>query len=106
MNYCEDCGAVTNTKYGNTFLCQACYKRRTEERLEKATENAQMPSDFKSWNHKHLAELFWICLGRYAKQPNDKDLATMRRAYLWAVHDNHGLANSMRHALDWVGVKI
>lgn len=30
----------------------------------------------------------------------------MRRAYLWAVHDNYGLANSMCHALDWAGVKI
>ena len=106
MNYCEDCGAVTHTEYGNTFLCPACHKRRTEERLKKAAENVQMSSDFKSWKHEDLSELFWICLGRYVKQPNDKDLATMRRAYLWAVHDNHGLANSMHHALDWAGIKI
>lgn len=106
MSFCEDCGAVTNTQYGNTFLCDACHKKRETERLEKAAESVQESSDFKSWKHKDLSELFWICLGRYAKYPNEHDLALIRRAYLWAVHDNHGLANSMKHAMDWVGVKL
>ncbi len=76
------------------------------EELEIRAKNIKSSSDFKTWKHRDLSELFWICLGRYVKEPNGNDLQMMRRAYLWAVHDNHGLANSMSHAMKWAGIDI
>lgn len=87
-------------------LCDECYKTYKREKIECAAENINRSSDFKNWKGEDLSELFWICLGRYVKEPNDHDRKLMRMAYLWAVHDNHGLANSMSHALKWAKVIV
>lgn len=63
-------------------------------------------ADFKGWKHTDLSDVFWSCLGRYVKSPNAHDLAVLNAAYLWAVHDNHALANSFSHALKWAGIHL
>lgn len=74
--------------------------------IEKRAEEIKKASDFVEWKHRDMSELFWICLGRYVKNPQKRDLDLMRMAYLWAVHDNHGLANSFSHAMKWAGVDL
>ena len=73
-------------------------------KLEERAQSIQKSSDFKSWEHDDMSELFWFCLGRYIKKPTERDLQLMRMAYLWAVHANRGLANSFFHALRWAGI--
>lgn len=73
---------------------------------KKDINNIHQASDFKAWNHTDMAGAFWVCLGRYIKNPNEHDLTVINAAYLWAVHDNHALANSFSHALKWAGIDL
>ena len=71
------------------------------ELIEKANET-ERPSDFKEWKHKDLSELFWSHLCDYSRNPTEHSLKIMEQAFLWAAHDNNGLANSFLHAIKWV----
>ena len=37
---------------------------------------------------------------------NQNSFYVMKMAYIWAVHADHGLANSFMHALNWCGINI
>ena len=78
----------------------------TKEDIERRGESVHKASDLKEWSHRDLSELFWIHLIKYVKEPNEHSLYMMDRAMDWAAHDDHGLANSFRHALEWCGIDI
>ena len=78
------------------------YKDKVVER----GESIKAESDFKSWDHKDLSELFWIHLGKYVKEPNEHSLRLIELAWYWAVHDNKALSNSFSHALKWAGIDL
>ena len=79
--------AIRRSRYYKT-------RRRQSMNGKKDINNIHQASDFKAWNHTDMAGAFWVCLGRYIKNPNEHDLTVINAAYLWAVHDNHALANS------------
>ena len=106
---CEKCGKIADsvTIYEDgTCLCDECKKESYLEELDRKAEAVHSSCDFKSWKGRDMAELFWLCLGRYVKEPTKRDLDLINQSYLWAVHDNHALAVSMSHALKWAGVNI
>lgn len=104
---CIDCGGHTNTYYSSIGpLCDACRKKRREERVLEKSESVKEPSDFKDWDSGDMSELFWIHLGRYIKEPNPTSLTFIELAYRWACHDSHGLANSFKHAMDWAKIDL
>lgn len=106
MSVCQDCGAYTCVSYGkydDAYLCDECYKKRNQDHVVKQSEELKEPSDFKSWNKGDMSELFWIHLGRYVKNPNEESFRYIGMAFSWACHDDYGLANSFKNAMDWVG---
>lgn len=106
---CSDCGDRTDTiytRYGSIPLCDSCYKNREQARLDEKSRNIKQASDFSEWRHRDMSELFWIHLGKYIKEPSEHSLSLLRMAYLWACHDNVGLANSFFHALQWAKIDL
>lgn len=110
---CEVCkkAAWSTTSYrkGNikySAVCDDCYDKLEEERISKMCDSITEAADFKSATKADLSEAFWTHLGIYQKRPNKKSFKILQNAWLWAVHDDHGLANSFTHALKWVGVDI
>lgn len=109
MSKCENCGtssATSWTTYDKKHVCMDCYMSLKKQKLLDKSENINQASDFEQWKSSDLSEIFWIMLGEYQKRPNKKALKLMFRAYLWAVHADHGLSNSFAHALDWCGIDL
>ena len=110
MSICADCGSKAAysqyTEYGNICLCSDCRDKRREPELIERGRQITHPSDFKQWDSGDMSELFWIHLGKYVKEPNPESLQCMRKAFCWACHDNHGIANSFHHALKWAGIDL
>lgn len=102
--YCADCEAETHTSYGGVYLCEECHTKRKQAELEEKSQSLKSCSDFKAWNSGDMSELFWMHLGKYVKEPNERSLSIIRMAYLWACHDNRGLANSFYNAMRWAKV--
>lgn len=106
MGSCVDCGVRSNSYYGNECLCQDCRKKRKQAEVIEKSKELTKCSDFKNWDSGDMSELFWIHLGRYVKEPNRESLYYMELAYRWACHDNHGISNSFRHAMEWAGIDL
>ena len=108
MSKCENCGtsSATWTTYDKKHVCMDCYRSLKKQKLLDKSENINQVSDFEQWKSSDLSEIFWIMIGEYQKRPNKKALKLMFRAYLWAVHADHGLSNSFAHALDWCGIDL
>lgn len=108
MNYCADCEKPTYTMWGkyNTYLCDECYEKRCQKELDKKSKSLTETADFKEWKNSDMSELFWMNLGKYVKEPNERSLEIIYMAYMWACHDNHGLANSFSHALKWAKIDL
>lgn len=109
MGICADCGGKSHTIYGefgNEYLCSDCYNKRRQNKLIAKSEEIQECSDFQTWDHGDLSELFWIHLGRYVKEPNPESLSYMEMAYRWACHASHGLTNSFSNALKWACIDL
>lgn len=106
---CVDCGGQTCTsygKYGGAALCSNCYQKRYQSELNERSNCVNEPSDLSTWKSTDMSELFWMHLGKYVKDPNERSLVIMSMAYRWACHDNHGLANSFSNAMKWVGINL
>ena len=109
MGACKDCGKSTCTRYGKyngEYLCDECLDKRDELWVLEKSKTLKEISDFQTWDSGDMSELFWIHLGRYAKEPNPDSLNYMYMAFLWACHDNHGISNSFSHALKWAGIDL
>lgn len=112
MENCIYCGKMTSTsirveelgKYAP--VCKECREKKKKERIENDLKGVQRADDFKHWKKEDMSEAFWIHLGKYQKHPNKKSLNIIYRAWLWAVHDDHGLANSFHNALKWCGLDL
>lgn len=91
---------------GKTYCDIDCRNAAKREEIEIAAEGIERASDFKDWSKRDLSEVFWIHLGKYIKNPNQYSLSIIQRAYSWATHDDHGLSNSFKHALDWAKIDI
>ena len=61
-------------------------------------------NDFMNWELRDMSELFWMKLGEYVKNPTSEALILMLRAWEWACHSDHALANSFTHAIHWAGI--
>jgi hypothetical protein len=110
---CEICKKATwsatsyrkcNIRYDT--VCWDCHDKLEAERIGKMCDTITEAADFKGQSKSDLSECFWTHLGIYQKHPNKKSFNLLKRAWLWAVHDDHGLANSFHHALEWVGIDI
>lgn len=86
-------------------VCQDCYDELNNARIDELCSTITSPSSFSSMSKSDMSECFWAHLGRYVKRPNQKSWSIIMRAYGWACHDDHGLSNSFRHAMEWVGLK-
>lgn len=107
MAQCIDCGGATNTYYSKIGpLCDHCYQKRDEDRLEHQAKKLSECSDFKTWTMRDMSELFWLHLGRYVKEPNAESFRYMEMAYRWACHADHGLSNSFNHAMRWANIDM
>lgn len=109
---CKICGKRTsmfewNKEIGKSEpICSECREKLHAEKIEKRAQNIKKASDFKEWDHGHIADLFWAHLAKYQKEPNQRSLDILMRAYLWAIHDSHGLSRNFKHALDWCGINL
>lgn len=105
---CFKCGANSGYfhSYGGYHLCHECYEKASMEEIDRRAEYVKEAKDFKEWNGRDLSEIFWIELGRYQKYPNKRSINLMKMAYMWAMHDNHTLSNSITHALEWCKIDI
>lgn len=107
MEPCVMCGKPTYTIVsGIGHLCKECREVEKQKRIIEKSKTLTTCSDFKTWDHGDMSELFWIHLGRYVKEPNPESLNYMDMAYRWACHDSHGLSNSFSHALKWAGIDL
>lgn len=117
MGKCTVCGKETNSirKLDNIgrdfeFICiECCVEQKRQEKRNVIEENLKAinkASDFKEWKKEDLSEAFWIHLGKYQKTPNRRSLDIVYKAYLWSVHDDHGLANSFSNALKWCKINL
>ena len=108
--FCDRCKRETNSRSAYTidntrqFICDACYDELETARIDTICNSVTEAASFQGKSKADLSECFWKHLGIYAKHPNQKSFHIITRAYLWAVHDDRGLANSFRHAMKWVGV--
>lgn len=109
---CDKCKKAVNVRTSYllngkcVYVCDACYDELEAARIAEICDSVNDASDFAGVSKHDLSEGFWTHLGIYAKKPNKKSFLILRRAWLWAVHDDHGLANSFTHALDWCGVDV
>lgn len=106
---CVDCGGHTSTiygKYDGIPLCRECYHKRYQAELDAQSENLKKASDLSKWKSNDMSELFWMHLGKYINEPNERSLSIIGMAYRWACHDNHGLANSFSNAMRWAKINL
>lgn len=87
-------------------ICRICREKFKQEMIEENLKTVRKAVDFKEWKKADMSDAFWSHLGRYVKRPNQRSLSVMNMAYLWACHDDHGLANSFSHALKWCGIDL
>lgn len=112
MKHCEFCGAVTGrTDFIKNVgrradVCNECYKEQEVLRIAKQLQTVEKAVHFKEWSKRDLSEAFWTHLGIYVKHPNQRSRQIIYQAYLWAVHDDKGLANSFSHAFRWCNIDI
>lgn len=108
MRVCPSCGKESDVWYScdKASICASCYRVAERSRILASGEAVQKSSDFSSWRHRDLSELFWLHLAEYRKNPNPRSLSLIAIAYRWACHDNHALANSMAHALEWCEIDL
>ena len=111
MSVCNRCQRETNSRTGYTvdnqhmYVCDNCYDELERHRIDEICKTITGPDSFQGHSKSDLSECFWTHLGIYAKHPNQKSFHIVLRAYLWAVHDDKGLANSFHHAMKWIGIK-
>lgn len=106
---CFDCGKDTYTsytRYNSIPLCESCVTKRDHEKLEEKSTEIKQPSDFRRWKPNDMSELFWMHLAQYIKEPNEHSIYLMNMAFMWACHDNVGLANSFSNALKWAKIDL
>jgi len=109
MSVCEDCGCESHIKWGSlgdARLCFPCAEKRKQAKVIERSAEIKHPSDFETWDHGDMSELFWVHLGKYVKNPNPESINYMNMAFLWACHDSHGLSNSFDHAMKWAGIDL
>lgn len=112
MEKCEFCGRPTGGREfvknieRRAWICRDCYKEQEALRISRQLETVNRAEDFKPWEKRDMSEAFWIHLGIYVKHPNQRSLSVINAAYLWAVHDDKGLANSFNHALSWAKIDL
>lgn len=112
MEKCEFCGRpaggrefVKNIER-RAWVCRDCYKKQEALRISRQLETVNHAVDFKPWEKRDMSEAFWMHLGIYVKRPNQRSLSVINAAYLWAVHDDKGLANSFHHAMQWAKIDL
>lgn len=104
--YCEKCGKPINYITNERCICNDCSREEYQTELEEKVKNIKEPGDFKSWSLIDVSELFWMHIGIYQQTPNETSLNILKRAYLWAIHEDKALANSMSHTLKWTNINI
>lgn len=60
----------------------------------------------KTLSHNELVDVFWQELINWQKTKSERSASIVRRAFLWAVHDNRELAKSFLRAMNWVGLPV
>lgn len=105
---CDCCGKESYVMVGvrGKTLCRDCSDKQYHDELNEKSLEISEPSDFQTWKKRDMSELFWVHLGTYVKEPNERSLGIIDRAYKWACHDNHGLANSFSHAMKWAKIDL
>lgn len=84
-------------------------KKQKEERQQELMIRAKQTTDctdFKDWTSKDRTTAFFEVFGRYVKNPNRQDFMTVYRIWLWAVHADKALAETIRYTLKWADMTI
>lgn len=100
---CGICGKTTNQSVNGEVICSECEQKRKEKELMEKGDTVKCDADFKDWKMADMSELFWIHLGIYVQNPNQRSAEILCHALNWAAHADHGLCNSFHHALKWAG---
>jgi hypothetical protein len=97
-----DCATIFEGKK----ICMDCHhKIRTERILTEASKSDDC-SFFKTWSSKDRTTAFFEAFGRYVKEPNERDFNTIYYIWLWAVHDDKALVETISYTLKWAGLTI
>ena len=110
--YCDYCGEYSGVCSSYNIdgvwrhVCNKCMEKLNQDRIENGLKAVERPSDFVSWSMRDLSEAFWIHLGRYKNHPNKYSLSIINMAFRWACHEDHGLSNSFKHAMDWCEIDL
>lgn len=105
---CSHCGKETrswSSFHGESMCIDCATKLKNAEVIEKA-ERAESASYFSSWTSKDRTKAFFEILGRYMKNPTQKDIITLHYIYHWAMHDDHALSETIRYTTKWVGIDL
>lgn len=87
-------------------VCTSCMsKMRKQDILEKASKSDDC-AYFKEWTSKDRTTAFFESFGRYVKKPNKRDFMTVYHIWLWAVHDDKALAETIRYTFKWAKMTI
>ena len=107
MDKCIVCNNTSNLRtIGEKYICMDCYqKQRRQEILEKASHIDDC-SLFKTWSSEDLTTAFFETFGRYVKTPNEKDFWTIYEIWLWSVHANKALVETIKYTFQWANLSI
>lgn len=82
-------------------ICMECYDSiEKKEILDKASES-QTARFFKEWSSKDRTTAFFEAFTRYQKEPNKRDLDTIKHIFSWASHADHGLSKTISYVFNW-----
>lgn len=73
--------------------------------LEKASQSDDC-TFFKEWTSKDRTTAFFETFGRYVKEPNKRDFQTVYYIWLWAVHADKALVETIKYTFQWAKMTI
>ena len=79
--------------------------KRKQDILNEASKSEDC-TYFKEWSSKDRTTAFFEAFGRYVKEPNKRDFLTVYHIWLWSVHDDKALAETIRYTLKWANMTI
>lgn len=108
MSICPICNEHKSsmTPAGDKLICTDCASQIRKNDLREKASQADDATFFKTWDPKDQTTAFFETFGKYVKDPNKKDFMTIYHIWLWAVHGNKPLAETITYTLKWAKMSI
>ena len=107
-NICSICNKPTNayTKSDGQIVCMECASNLKKQQILEQASKSDDSSYFKDWSSKDRTTAFFEAFGHYVKEPNKRDFDTVYHIWLWSVHDDKALAETIKYTLKWANMTI